>query len=290
MLRKGPDFRIYVRWLRGQMVRTRTDVNPSFDEPESFVLNIKTGVIRANMGDLNNFLNASAIPGSPLKNISLTGDGDQVKLHGNLQKVVPLPLELSGSIAPAPNGRIQLHVTKLSLLKIPLKGILGGFHVTLSDLFHPQSNSGIQVSGDDIFFDTQKLVPPPHIRGQLTSVRIVNPDLEEIYGDAQEAVTKVEQWRNFLRLSDGTLDFGKLTMHHVDLIMVDLSDDAWFDLDLNHYQDQLVNGYTRMTPQAGLQIFMPDLDELRQRKAGDNISMEWMKNRNLPPPANLTSK
>ena len=290
MLRKGPDFRIYVRWLRGQMVRTRTDVNPSFDEPESFVLDIKTGVIRANMGDLTNFLNASAIPGSPLKNISLTGNGDQVKLHGNLQKVVPLPIELSGSIAPAPNGRIQLHVTKLSLLKIPLKGILGGFHVTLSDLFHPQSNSGIQVSGDDIFFDTQKLVPPPHIRGQLTSVRIVNPDLEEIYGDAQEAVTKVEQWRNFLRLSDGTLDFGKLTMHHVDLIMVDLSDDAWFDLDLNHYQDQLVNGYTRMTPQAGLQIFMPDLDELKQRKAGDNISMEWMKNRNLPPPANLTSK
>lgn len=291
MLRKGPDFRIYVRWLRGQMVRTHSDVNPSFDEPESFVLDIKTGVIRANMGDLNNFLNASAIPGSPLKNISVTGDGDQVKLHGSLQKGVPLPIELSGSIAAAPNNRIQLHVTKLSVLKIPLKGILGGFHVSLSDLFHPQSNSGIQVSGDDIFFDTQKLVPPPHIRGQLTSVRIVNPDLEEIYGDAQEAVTRVEQWRNFLRLSDGTIDFGKLTMHHVDLIMVDLSDDAWFDLDLNHYQDQLVNGYTRMTPQAGLQIFMPDLDELRQRNKGsDNISMEWMKNRNLPPPANLTSK
>ena len=68
--------------------------------------------------------------------------------------------------------------------------------------------------------------------------------------------------RNFLRLNDGTIDFGKLTMHHVDLIMVDLSNDAWFDLDLNNYQNQLVNGYTRMTPQAGLQIFMPDLDTL----------------------------
>ena len=36
MLRKGPDFRIYVRWLRGNMVRTRRDVNPTFDDPESF--------------------------------------------------------------------------------------------------------------------------------------------------------------------------------------------------------------------------------------------------------------
>ena len=273
MLRKGPDFRIYIRWLRGQMVRTSRDVNPTFDDPESFSLDVKSGVIRANVGDINNFLNANAIPDSPLKNISLSGDGDQVKLHGNVHKVISLPIELIGTINAVPENRIQLHVTKLSVLKVP---VLGSFHLTVSDLFHPQGASGIQVSGNDIFFDTQKLVPPPHIKGDLTSVRIVNPDLEEIYGNAQEAVTRVEQWRNFLRLSDGTLDFGKLTMHHVDLI---------------HYQDQLVNGYTRMTPQAGLQIFMPDLDEMRQRNKGSqSVSMEWLKNRNLPPPSDLTSK
>src|SRR5712691_10292238 len=34
MLRKGPNFRIYVRWLRGQMLRTSPDVIPSFDDPE----------------------------------------------------------------------------------------------------------------------------------------------------------------------------------------------------------------------------------------------------------------
>ena len=50
MLRKGPNFRIYVRWLRGKMVRTRHDVNPTFDDPESFVLDIKAGVVRANIG------------------------------------------------------------------------------------------------------------------------------------------------------------------------------------------------------------------------------------------------
>ena len=39
--------------------------------------------------------------------------------------------------------------------------------------------------------------------------------------------------------------------------MIDASKDAWFDLDLVNYQAQVVNGYTRMTPQAGLEIFMP---------------------------------
>jgi hypothetical protein len=290
MLRKGPSFRVYVRWLRGQMARAHRGVNPSFDDPESFFLDIQTGVLRANIGDISNFLNSGWMPNSPLKNITLSGNGDQIKLNATLRKIVPLPIELTGTIAAAPNNRIHMHVTKLNVLKIPFKALLGGLHITISDLFHSQGIPGIEVSGSEIFFDTQKLLPPPHIRGQLTKVHIVNPDLEEIYGDAQGDVERVEQWRNFIRLRDGTIDFGKLTMHHVDLIMIDISKDPWFDIDLAHYQEQLVYGYTRMTPQAGLQIFMPDLREIPHDKANQNISIEWLKNRNIPPPPDVISK
>ncbi len=290
MLRNGPSFRLYVRWLRGQMMRAHRNVNPSFDDPDSFFLDIQTGVLRANIGDISNFLNASVGGNSPLTKMTLSGDGNQIKLNGTLHKIISLPVEVIGTIATAPENRIQIHVTKIDVLKIPFKALLGGFHVTISDLFHPQDMPGIQVSGNDIFLDTQKLLPPPHIRGQLTSVHVVNPDLEEIYGDATKDVTRVEQWRNFIRLRDGTIDFGKLTMHNVDLIMIDISNDAWFDLDLTHYQEQLVNGYARMTPQAGLQIFMPDLDEIPHNNANENISIEWLKNRNLPPPADVISK
>jgi hypothetical protein len=290
MLRKGEaGFRIYVRWLRGEIIRVNRNINPSFDEPDSFVLDVKTGVVHTNVGDLTNFLN-QGLTNSPLKNVTLSGDGDQIKLHGTLHKIVPLPIELVGTIAVAAANRIQLHVTQLSVLKMPVKALLGEFHLSLSSLFSPGNISGIEVSGNDIFFDPVKLLPPPHIRGELTGVRILNPDVEETYGNAQEDVTRVAQWRNFLQLRGGTIDFGKLTMHHVDLIMVDLSDDAWFDLDLAHYQEQLVNGYTRMTPEAGLQIFMPDLDTIPKTKQNQNISMEWLKNRNVAPPANVTSR
>ena len=290
LLRKGPSFRIYVRWLRGQMTRARRGINPSFDQPDSFYLDIKTGVIRANIGDLANYLNVSGLANSPLKNVTLSGDGDQIKLRGTLHKLVSLPIELVGTLSTGPNNSIKIHVTKLNLLKVPFKGMLGGLHITLADLFHPQGAPGIQVSGNDILLDTQALLPPPHIRGLLTSVRIQNPDIEEIYGNAQSDVTRVEQWRNFLRLREGTIDFGKLTMHHVDLIMIDISQDAWFDLDLSNYQTQLVNGYTRMTPEAGLQIFMPDLENIPHSKANQNISIDWLKNRNLAPPPEVPSK
>jgi hypothetical protein len=288
MLRKGPNFRIYVRWLRGEMTRTRPNVIPSFDDSESFFLNVKTGVIRANVGDIGSFLNAGGVAQSPLKNIKVVADGDQIKLTGTVRKVVPLPIEMKGTIAPASGNRIQLHVTKLSVLKIPFKGLLGAFHVDISDLFDPKGIPGIQVSGNDILLDTKTLLPAPHIRGELTKVRVVSPDIEEVYGKAEEDVSRVEQWRNFLRLREGTLEVGKLTMRHVDLIMIDTSNDAWFDLDLAHYQQQFVNGYTRMTPQAGLQIFMPDLDNIPRNTANQNISIEWLKNRNAPIPPDVT--
>src|SRR6266700_6665033 len=146
MLRKGPNFRFYVRWLRGQMIRTRRNVNPSFDDPESFLLNVKAVVIHANVGDITNFLNVSGSANSPLKNITLSGDGNQIKLHGTLHKIISLPVELIGTIAAVPDNRIQIHVTKLSVLKIPLKGLLGGFHISISDLL-VRGVPGVEVSG-----------------------------------------------------------------------------------------------------------------------------------------------
>ena len=35
-----------------------------------------------------------------------------------------------------------------------------------------------------------------------------------MYGNEENDVARTEQWHNFLALKGGTLDFGKLTMHH----------------------------------------------------------------------------
>jgi hypothetical protein len=290
LLRKGPDFRIYIRWIRGQIVRTRRQINPSFDDPESFVLQIQKGFIRANIGDISNYLNASSPPNAPLKNISIQPEGDQLKLHGTIHKIVPLPIEIVGKLSPTPDNRVQFHVTKLNVLKVPLKGLLGGFHVELSDRLHANDIPGVQIVDNDIIFDTLKLLPPPHIHGQLTDVRVSIPDIEVIYGNAGTDETSLAKWHNFLRLSGGTLDFGKLTMHHVDLTMIDASQDPWFDLDLVNYQAQLVNGYTRMTAQAGLEIFMPDLDNQAPKKASQSITLEWLKDRNRSLPLDVPVK
>ncbi|HZY63039.1 MAG TPA: hypothetical protein VFE38_10960 [Edaphobacter sp.] len=284
-LRKGPNFRVYVRWIRGLMVRTHPQVVPSFDDPNSFVLEIQKGVIRANIGDIANYLN-SVSSKAPLKNISIEPAGAQLKLHGTVHKIIPLPVELTGTLSPLPDGRVQFQVAKINVLKVPLKGLLGGFHVQLDDLIHASNVPGVQVSGNNVVFDTQGLLPPPHIRGQITSISIKPPDIELIYGNSPDDEARLAQWHNFIRFRGGSVGFGKLTMNYADITMIDASKDPWFDLDLANYQAQLVNGYTRMTPQAGLEIFMPDLDEqASKKKTAQAVTLEWLKDRNraLPP-------
>ena len=48
----------------------------------------------------------------------------------------------------------------------------------------------------------------------------------------------MELWRNFFSLEGGTIEFGSLSMHPVKIIMIDISSNPRFDLDLVNYRDQ----------------------------------------------------
>ena len=286
LLRKGPHFRLYIRWIRGHMLRTKPDQNPSFDAPDSFLLEIQKGVIRVNLNDISDYLNSEQ-SNSPLKKIAISGSGDTVQLRGTVHKLIPIPVQLEGTLLPLPDGRLRFHLARLSLLKVPMKGLLGVFHVKLSSMVPSVGAPGIQIAGNDILFDTEKLLPPPHIHGRMSSVTISGEDLQVVYGNAGGDEQHLAQWHNFLRLSGGSLDFGKLTMRQVDLTMIDASKDPWFDLDLVNYQAQLVYGTTRMTSKAGLEIYMPDVDSLPAKGAAQGVTLEWLRNRNTAPPLDV---
>ena len=287
LLRKGPNFRIYVRWLGGNLVRTNRQLNPSFDNPDSFELNIQTGVVRVNIGDIGYFLNSS-LTNSPLKNVNLTAEGSNLKLTGTVHKIFPLPVQLLASVSATPDNRVRVHIIKIDILKLPVKGLLHVFHLSPADLVE-QNIDGLQVDGNDFLLDTRRLLPPPHIRGHLTRVSVESPDIQAVFGDAGEDVERAELWRNFLSLKGGSIDFGKLTMNSVDLIMIDISKDPWFDLDLTNYREQFTNGYTRITPDSGLQIFMPDRRDIRPKTSPATNDIEWFKNRNIPPPPQIAA-
>ena len=282
-LRKGPDFKVYVRWIRGEMVPTKAGRVPSLDDEESFVFRIDRGLIHANLGDLENYLNSSMAPKSPMKGIKLTGDGQEIKLSGTVHKfLVPLPVEVLATFSPAPNGLVHLQVTKINVLKIPVKGLLGGLKVEVDDVIGKDPARGIEVKDNDIYLDTTKLLPPPHIRGQISSITIVRPDVAVTYGTTDlDDEAQLAQWHNFLRLRGGAVAFGKLTMRDADLTLIDASGDVWFDLDLAKFQEQLVKGYSRMTPEKGLEMFLPDAGKALPP---GSVSLDTLKDKRKPLP------
>ncbi|HUI82791.1 MAG TPA: hypothetical protein VL240_01125 [Candidatus Binatia bacterium] len=289
ILNERPGFQLRVRWLRGEMRPTHPGITPSFDEPNSFVLDVEAGVVATNLSEISGILNGGLLKGTPLTNISLRDQGTQLKLNGTLHKGIPLPIEMISDVAAAPDGRIRLHVTKMRVLKLPVKGLLQSFHVKVGDLVGANGAEGVQVTNDDIFINPERILPAPAIHGRLTDAHLGSRtgDLITVFGDARPEANQVKQWRNFIRLYGGRLNLGRLTMGPADLFLIDASGDEWFGFDLTRYQEQLVNGRIQMTPQAGLLIFMPDIDKVPRTAANRRINVEWMKNRNIPPPAGV---
>ena len=290
ILNERPGLQLRVRWLRGEMHPTKPGGIPSFDEPNSFVLNIEAGVIATSLSDIAGILNGTLLKGSPLEKVSLSAQGQQLKLKGTLHKVVPLPIEMVSDVSASPDGQVRLHMVKMRVLKLPVIGLVKAFHVNLSDLIGAQGSANVRVSGDDIYLDPEQILPAPAIRGKLTDVHIGSKtgDLVTVFGNPRPDENEVKQWRNFIRLLGGTVNLGKLTMSQADIFLIDASADEWFSFDLTRYQEQLVNGRIQMTPQAGLRIFMPDIEKVPSTEANRRINVEWMKNRNVPPPPGVT--
>jgi hypothetical protein len=116
----------------------------------------------------------------------------------------------------------------------------------------------------------------------MSSIAINAPDVVVTYGDTTtDEEAQLAQWHNFLRLRGGSVRFGKLTMQHADLTLIDGSDDVWFDLDLANYRQQLVKGYSRITPEQGLELYMPDVGKSMPE---GSIPLDTLRNRKKPLP------
>jgi hypothetical protein len=283
LLRKGPILRVRIKWLRGFLRQTYPKVPVSLDNVSSFNIQAQDGQVAATLEELAKFATQSGITSGNLSDLQFVNDAGRLRLQARYRKL--FPIQVDGDVSPSSSDLIRVHIAKIDVLKLPVKALLHVFHLSAADLIDTKHVKGIEVQKDDIYVDLAQLLPPPHIRGIVTSVKVVGNDLTATFGNADPEVLKREEWRNYLRLRGGNLIFGKLQMTDADMIMIDTSADEWFDLDLDHYQQQMVYGYSRITPDAGLQVFMPDVSTIASLKK--RIDMDWVKHRGQSPPSDV---
>src|SRR5262249_27463044 len=120
---------------------------------------------------------------APLKDISIVIDKDRLKIKGKLPSKGDLGFEAEGRLSAADEGKIRLHVEKIHALHLPVKGLMDLIGVDLADLIKKGKVAGVQAEKDDLILDPSQILPPPRIEGRVTSVRLENGNIVQVFGD-----------------------------------------------------------------------------------------------------------
>jgi hypothetical protein len=276
VLHEYGNLRVRVPSLRGEMCATQSGKPISLDDPNSFSVHIHEGTLATSLQSLSETLNAQCLRGSSLKNVRLFAQGSQIRLTGTVQKLVPLPVEGLADVSVAPSGyQVRLHMRKLHVLKLPVKRLLAALSVQTQDLVDLKATKGISIAGDDIDIDTGALLPPPRKSGKLWAVHVSSSgELVEQFGSGAPA-HDTDAVRNYIRLTGGTVELGKIVMNEADILVADSRTADWFHFDLARYAEQLVKGRTQLTARGGLEIFVPDSTQIPASQTNLEIDREW---------------
>jgi hypothetical protein len=141
----------------------------------------------------------------------------------------------------------------------------------IADLIKGGKVRGVTAENDDLILDPQQMLPPPHISGQVTDVRLRGDSIVQTFGPPS-ATDQTYGAGNYMPYRGNRLRLGKLAMSDTDMVLIDMDPRNPFDF----YVGQLVAGYTKETPGFGLRVFMPDFSKLKRPKARLKGSSEPM--------------
>jgi hypothetical protein len=259
--------------LNGRLV-PKPGAIPVFDDKTSFGLDVDSASVTltttALTNDLNDYVFASA--DAPLKKLSASIKDDQLVVKGILASKGGIPFETAGTMSVTPEGMIHVHTTKVSALHLPMKKLMDLVGLDTQKLINTNKVKGVRIEKDDLILDPEDILPPPQLHGHLISLKVENSVLNLVFGpqtgkpvDAPFAESCGA--RNYMHFKGGSVRFGKLTMTDGDLELMDVNPADPFDFAIDHYNDQLVAGFSKMTPARGLCVHMPDYNTLNQHAA-----------------------
>jgi hypothetical protein len=257
---------VHIRSLDGRLVPVNGDL-PVFDDKNSFEIQIASATIAITPESLANVLNSYvfARKDAPLKDISIRIDGSgHLKIKGKLHSKGDVPFETDGGLSATADGKILLHAEKIKALHLPVKGLMDLLGIDLADLIKTGKVHGIEIQKDDLVLDPEKLLPPPHVTGKVSDVKIQAGQIVQVFGNVQKASAWPVPAMNYMAYRKNQLRFGKLTMSDTDLVLIDMDMKDPFDFYLDHYKEQLVAGYTKETPAFGLRVYMRDYNKLHR--------------------------
>jgi hypothetical protein len=267
-LHLDPVLVLRIRHLEGQFLPARKGQPPSFDDKLSYIVAVDSAEVGVSMASMTHAMNTYVFnePDAPLKNLTLSAEGNEIKQTGTLKKGPGVPFEMVGTLSPTPDGKIRITATKVKAAHLPVKGLLKLFGLDMAKLINTRNTRGIMVDDNDLILDPTLMLPPPRMRGRITAVRIEGDEIIQTFGSEKRAFTAQFPHANYMAYRGGVLRFGKLTMTDTDMRLIDADPTDPFDFFPDHYSEQLVAGYSKTTAAGGLLVYMPDYNKIAKAR------------------------
>ncbi|MGH7618659.1 MAG: hypothetical protein ACREPM_15675 [Gemmatimonadaceae bacterium] len=236
----------------------------TFDDPKSYLTDAERAEVGMTGEDLTNLLGGHVFnyPGSPLSHLKIEVMPDGIRQTGNLHKGVQIPFDMTSSVSLTADGKIQLSAKRVKIFGVDGLVLMRALGLSLEKMMDLSGAHGVTVKGNDLFLDALAILPPPVIRGRLSSVRIEAGQLVQTLGDPRDTTLPPQNIdpsvKNYMLYRGGTLHFTKLYMPDAEMLVVDEDQSSPFDFDNPNYTKQLVAGHSRTLPDFGLEVWMPD--------------------------------
>lgn len=266
---------VHILQLQGSLTPVKAGSIVIFDDKNSFTLNLASAEIAISCNALSQVMNDDVFsaPNAPIKKVTISNKNNQLDIKGQLHSKGDVPFETEGTLSANGDGRIRLHAEHVKAAHLPVKGLLDLVGLDLAKLISTKGIPGVSLDKNDLILNPQEILPPPHIHGAVTAVRLQGDEIVQVFGTSQGSNFAAKQPGNYMAYRDSDLRFGKLTMNQADLMLLDMDPKDPFDFYLDHYKDQLVAGYTKTTPEFGLRVYTRDYNKLH-RTASANRSGE----------------
>lgn len=271
-MRVASDITLRIRHLRGRFVPTGRAEIPYLDDKHTYLLEIDSAETALDMASLNAVMRRTLGGGhSNVEKVRVSTDDERnLRQKGVLDKGIPVPFDVKGGVEATPDGRIRVRASKVRGFGIPVTPIMKVFGVEMDDLLKVKPGHGVIVDDNDLILDPQQLMPPPLIRGKITSVQVTDGEMIQTFGSGKwQRLSPPAVSKNYIYWRGSELQFGKLTMTATDLELIDEDPSDPFDFSVDHWNDQLVAGYSKNTPSRGLKTHMPDYNDLKRQAVKD---------------------
>src|SRR5579863_4408647 len=253
-----------IETLTGEILPTGKNEMPVFDDKASFQVHVANGKISMSPDGLADILNTYVFVrnDAPLKDLSVSIDKDRLVIKGKLHSKGDVPFQTAGSLSTTDDGRIRMHSERMKAFKVPVKGMMGIFGIELANVLNTSKVNGLDTDKNDLLMDLEQLLPPPHLEGKVTAVKLENNMIVTYFGDGGKSMPPAAEKGNYMMFVGGPVRFGKLLMENADLTVIDLDPGDPLDWNQDRYKDQLVAGYSKITPAFGLRAYVKDFNKI----------------------------